>query len=122
LPWLVKDKATLCTCRKECNKYDLIATQCFWLAHHNDSSKWFAISSAPRICCPNFSLMGEVIKEYRTKLGCERYFRKVTCWAQLEMLLVNVIIMGKSRENIRILYIVVPFGNVSVALCSSCGN
>jgi hypothetical protein len=29
LPWLVKDKATLCTCRKECNKYDLIATQCF---------------------------------------------------------------------------------------------
>ncbi len=24
----------LCTCRKECNKYDLTAAQCFWLAQH----------------------------------------------------------------------------------------
>ncbi len=32
LPWLVKGAAVLCTYRKECNKYDLPATQCFWLA------------------------------------------------------------------------------------------
>jgi len=29
LLWLVKGSAALCTCRKECNKYDLTATQCF---------------------------------------------------------------------------------------------
>jgi hypothetical protein len=29
LPWLVNDAAELCTCRKECNKYDLTGTQCF---------------------------------------------------------------------------------------------
>ncbi len=28
--------ATLQTCCKECTKYELIAAQCFWLAHHND--------------------------------------------------------------------------------------
>jgi len=32
--------------KKECNKYDLGA-QCFWLADHNDWSRWFAISSPP---------------------------------------------------------------------------
>jgi hypothetical protein len=44
LPWLVKGAAALCTSRKECNKYDPIAAQCFSLAHHNDWSKWFAIN------------------------------------------------------------------------------
>jgi hypothetical protein len=29
LPWLIKSAATLCTCRKECNKYDLTAAHCF---------------------------------------------------------------------------------------------
>jgi hypothetical protein len=29
LPWLVKAAAAPCTCRKECNKYDLTAAQCF---------------------------------------------------------------------------------------------
>jgi hypothetical protein len=29
LPWLMKGAATLCTCRKECNKYDRAAAQCF---------------------------------------------------------------------------------------------
>jgi hypothetical protein len=28
--WLVKCATSLCTCRKECNKYDLTAAQCFW--------------------------------------------------------------------------------------------
>jgi hypothetical protein len=27
LPWLVKGAAALCTCRKECNKYDLTTIQ-----------------------------------------------------------------------------------------------
>jgi hypothetical protein len=30
---------------EECNKYDLTAAPCFLLADHNDSSRWFAISS-----------------------------------------------------------------------------
>jgi hypothetical protein len=45
LQCLVKGTAALCTCRKECNKYDQTAAQCFWLAHHNDWSRWFPISS-----------------------------------------------------------------------------
>jgi hypothetical protein len=42
LQWLVKATATLCTCRKECNKYDLTAAQRFWLVQHTDRSRWFA--------------------------------------------------------------------------------
>jgi hypothetical protein len=44
------------------------------LAHHNDWSTWFAISSPAPICCPSFSFMGGVAKEYITKLGWEKYF------------------------------------------------
>jgi len=72
----------------ECNKYDLTAAQCFWLAHHNDSSRWFPIISGPPICCPNFSFVGGVAKQYSTKLGCEKYFPRVPYWAPLEILLV----------------------------------
>jgi hypothetical protein len=37
---------------------------------------WFAISSLPPICYPSFSFIGGVAKEYTTKLGCEKYFRR----------------------------------------------
>jgi hypothetical protein len=86
LQWLVKVSAALCTYKKECTKYDLTAAQCFWLAHHNDWSRWFVINSPPPICCPSLSFIGGVAKEYITKLGLEKYFRRVTYWAQLEML------------------------------------
>jgi hypothetical protein len=59
--WLVKGAATLChqhKKKKECNKFDLTAAQCFWLAYHNDWPKWFAISSSPTYllshCCSVF--------------------------------------------------------------------
>jgi hypothetical protein len=42
LRWLVKGTATLCTGWKDYNKYDVTAFLFFWLAHHNDSSRWFA--------------------------------------------------------------------------------
>jgi len=29
LQWLVKGSTTLCTCRKECNKYDWAPAECF---------------------------------------------------------------------------------------------
>jgi hypothetical protein len=35
---------------------------------------------------------------------------------------VNVIVMSKSKTNIKILYIVIPFGNANIAFCSSCAN
>jgi hypothetical protein len=57
---LVKGPAMLCTSRKEYTKYDLTAGWCFWLAHHNFWSRWFAISSSPPMCCPSFLFMGEV--------------------------------------------------------------
>ncbi len=71
--------------------------KCFWLAHHNDWSIWFAISSPPRICCLGFSFIGGVAKEYITKLGCEKYFRRVTYWAPLEML------SGNKRSSLLLL-------------------
>ncbi len=52
---------TVCTCRKECNKYDLTAAQYVWLAHRNDWSRWFAISSlclTPIWCPSQFHLYG----------------------------------------------------------------
>jgi hypothetical protein len=57
LQWLVKCAETLCTCRKECRKYDSTGAQWFWLAHHTDWCTWFAISSHPPICCSSFSFM-----------------------------------------------------------------
>jgi hypothetical protein len=41
---------------------------------------------APPICYRNFSFIGGVAKEYITKLGCEKYFRRVMYQAPLEML------------------------------------
>jgi hypothetical protein len=72
LPWLVKGSAVLCTCKKECNKYDLTAAQCFWLTHHNDWSRWFVISSqSPTYLLSQFQFYWwGCKKEYITKLGC----------------------------------------------------
>jgi hypothetical protein len=41
------------------------------------------------VFCPSFSFMGGVAKEYKTKLGCEKYFGRVTYLAPLEMLLLH---------------------------------
>jgi hypothetical protein len=50
-PWvgshLRASPARLCTCIKESYKYDLTAARAFPFAHHNDWSRWFAISSPP---------------------------------------------------------------------------
>jgi hypothetical protein len=70
----VKCAAALCTCRKECNKCDLTAAQCFLLGHRNDWSRWFAISSPSPICCRSFSFMGGVAKEYITKTWMWKLF------------------------------------------------
>jgi hypothetical protein len=66
---------------KECDEYDLTAAQYFWLVDHNDSSRWFSISSPWPICCPSFSFMGGVAKQigYITKLGCEFLFYIFFC-------------------------------------------
>jgi hypothetical protein len=69
--------AMVYTCRKEFNKYDLDAALCS-LPYHNDWSRWFAISSPHPLAVPSFSFMAGVAKEYITKLGCEKYFRRVT--------------------------------------------
>jgi hypothetical protein len=62
--WLVKGAAKLYTYTKECNKYDLTAAaQRLSLAHHNDWSRWFAISSPPPIRCPSFNFIGGVAKK-----------------------------------------------------------
>jgi hypothetical protein len=80
-----KSCSTVCTCRQEVNKYDLTAGQCFRLARHNDSSRWFAISSSPPICCPGFSFKWVGLQKSKiTKLGCEKYFCWVPYWLSWE--------------------------------------
>jgi len=52
---------------EECNKDDLTAASCFWLANHNDRFRWFAISNLPPICSPSFSFDGWVLGEKKGK-------------------------------------------------------
>jgi hypothetical protein len=63
LQGLVKGSRMLCTCTKECNKFDLTAAQCFWLAYHNPSGP------SP---ISQFQFMGGLAKEQITKLGYEK--------------------------------------------------
>ncbi len=49
--------------REECNEYDLTAAPCFWLANHNDWSRWFAISSFPSICSLGVSFISGFAKK-----------------------------------------------------------
>jgi len=63
----------LWTCRKEYNKLDLTAAHCFWLAHHNDSSRLFAIVVLHLYAVP-VSVLRKGCKNYITKLACEKYF------------------------------------------------
>jgi hypothetical protein len=46
---------------KSVNKYDSTIS-CFWLANHNDWSRWFAISSLPSFCSLSFRFTSEVGK------------------------------------------------------------
>jgi hypothetical protein len=73
LLWLVKGATTLCTCKKECNKYDLIVVQCFWSVRHNDLSMWFLIN-----CC-DLSL-GLATKAKACKGACQEECERVWGW------------------------------------------
>ncbi len=108
-----------CTCREECNKYDLN-----WLLL--SVSNWLIImigpgdllllgssSSSPRhphSCCPSFSfLLGGVAKKSKQlQLGCEKHVCRVAYWTPLEMLLVEAKIhwvMCPSNESSQPVYI-----------------
>ncbi len=78
LRWLVKRATQLCTSKKECNKLDLTAAQCFWFV------QWFATSS-PRVYV-SFSFIGGVAKKQKVKLGYLILLSSVTYLALLEML------------------------------------
>jgi hypothetical protein len=68
LRWLVTHAVTMCT-YQPIRELKIWSDFCFWLAHHNDWFRWFAIrsSSPPPICCvllcPSFSFMGGVAKK-----------------------------------------------------------
>jgi len=68
LPWPVEGAIQLCTSKKECNKLDLTATQCFWLVDHNDWSRWFAISSPHIYAVPVTILLVGLPKEKQLNL------------------------------------------------------
>ncbi len=73
-----KKFSLICTCRKECNKYDLTAAQYFWLVDHNDWSMWFVAISSPSphlFCLSQFQFfIGGVEPEYITILGLWKIF------------------------------------------------
>jgi hypothetical protein len=59
----------------ELNWTELLAAPCFWLANHNDWSKWFVISNLPPtyrpICSTSFSFFWGA---RRTKFWCEKCY------------------------------------------------
>jgi hypothetical protein len=69
---------TLTPAREECNKYDLTAAPSFWLANHDDWSRWFAISSLLPVFAVPVLLLWVGLGKKKTKLGCEKYFCRVT--------------------------------------------
>jgi hypothetical protein len=86
LPWLGNGTTQLCTPQKECNKLHTTAAQYFWLVHHNDWSRWLAISSPPCICNSSFSLLVGLPKKKTAQLRHLILLSRVTYWAPLEML------------------------------------
>jgi hypothetical protein len=83
LLWLVKSTTQLCTSKKS-NKLDLIAPQYFLLVDHNDWSRWFGISSPPR-------MWGSSWWGYQNKKAKLRHLillSRVMYWATVEMFLV----------------------------------
>jgi len=74
-------------------------------SHRTDWSRWFAISSPPPIC---YLILGEIAKKQITKLGCEKYFCRVTYWAQVEMLLPQVStrqVLGRGWVSLEIIQV-----------------
>ncbi len=56
------------TSKKECNKLDLTTARYFSLVDHNDWSRWFAISSPPRICSSSYNFIGGVAQKKQLNL------------------------------------------------------
>ncbi len=72
--WL-KAQQRCAPAREECKKYDLMVIRIF---------DWSIIMIGPGgllLVVPSFSLTGGVAKMYIAKLGCEKYFCRVTSWA-----------------------------------------
>ncbi len=66
----------------------MTAAQYFWLVDHNDWSRWFAISTSPRICSSSLCFIGGIAKRKTANLRHLILLSRVTYWAPLEMLLV----------------------------------
>jgi len=108
-----------CTCKKECNKYDLTIAQCF-------VSNWAIIMIGPcglllvvppPICCLSFSFMGGVEQEYITKLGCEKKGSHTEhCWRCFKVL-TNV---GQLlRKHPVINQVIIKLSNSCLWLCNN---
>jgi hypothetical protein len=72
---------SLTATREECNKYDVTAAPYYWLANHNDWSRWFAISSLQPLC--TFSFMGEFGRKKSLNLSVRNIFpmsHTELCW------------------------------------------
>jgi hypothetical protein len=72
------------------NRIWLLLSISNWSIIMIDCSRWFAISSSPRASLLSqfqFDRWGLQKRVHKLKLGCEKYFGRVTYWAPLEMLL-----------------------------------
>jgi hypothetical protein len=83
---LVKSAAKICTCREEYNKYDMTRAPCFWLANHNDWSRWFAVSSSHLFAVPISVLRVALGKSKQLNLDVKNIFCRITYWAPVGML------------------------------------
>jgi len=93
--WLtVPDKMrcnAVCTSLKECNRFDLtVLLECFWLAYHNDLSRWFTISSPPIYLMSQFQFYAR---------GCKSVHNYTWVWkiclqGHMSIIFVGVWILG----------------------------
>jgi hypothetical protein len=64
----------MCTCREECNKWDLTADPYFWFVNHNDWSRWFALSSSHLFALPRSVLWVGLEKSKQLNLDVTNIF------------------------------------------------
>jgi hypothetical protein len=81
------------------------------LAHHNNWSRWFVISSLPPICCSGFSCIGGVAKEYITKLGCKKLFSQSHILSTTGDALSRLRSVGQKQDHLTVIRAILKIHN-----------
>jgi hypothetical protein len=89
------------------NYDDLTAAQCFWLAHHhNDWSRWFAISTPPSPVCFAVPVSVLWVGLQKSKIPTQtwmwkHHFWRVTTYSALLEMLLSLIRLNKIEKHLQ---------------------